>query len=67
MIEDDFKYFKEFINDSTPVDMKEGIDFYDSVYSNKNIDEGTKEIRDYANKHCGMEQAMSNLINHIKG
>ncbi|ANU27549.1 glycosyltransferase [Planococcus versutus] len=61
------KYFKEFSNDSSKVPLESIFDFYDDIYSQeKSPLEIITEIREFAEKTCGMNSAMKNVTDYFK-
>ncbi|MCI9462613.1 MAG: glycosyltransferase family 4 protein [Lachnospiraceae bacterium] len=63
----DFPYYLEFENNGTPIKMQKVIEFYDSIYGEKNMHTVNKEIRDYAAHNCDMKNALQNVIDYIQG
>ncbi|MGI6587873.1 MAG: hypothetical protein ACOX2N_03640 [Peptococcia bacterium] len=62
----DFKYYLEFTNDETPIDMNKVIKFYDSIYSSpENKEKVIKSIRGFAESHCDISDAMRNVIEYL--
>lgn len=63
----DYKFFKEFPNDNSIVDMENIINFYDKIYlTEKKPVEIIQEIRSFANENCDMNEAMKNVVNYFK-
>lgn len=63
----DFPYYLEFENNDTPIGVQKIIDFYDSIYGEKDIYTINDEIRDYAAQNCDMKNALKTVIDYIKG
>ena len=63
---EDFPYYLQFENNSTPIDVCRIIEFYDNIYGKKNSSTVNEEIRRYAERNCGMEQALKNVIEYIQ-
>lgn len=61
----DFKYYYEFPNNDTSIDMNELVTFFDKVYQKKEKDI-IYEIRQYAVKYCDMVYAMKPVIDYFK-
>ena len=64
---DNFPYYLEYENNSTPIDVQRIVEFYDSIYGAKDIHAVNKEIRDYAVHNCDMKNALKNVIDYIHG
>ncbi len=61
----DFKYYIEFPNDDSDIDIDRVIDFYDDVYSNKTIEGLSQEIRNYAEARCDADVVLKPIIDYI--
>lgn len=61
----DFKYYYEFPNNDTSIDINELVIFFDKVYQKKEKDV-IYEIRQYAVKYCDMVYAMKPVIDYFK-
>jgi glycosyltransferase involved in cell wall biosynthesis len=61
----DFKYYLEFPNDETPIDMNNVIEFYDGIYSRENAKEIINSIRNFAEKNCDITVAMRNVKEYL--
>lgn len=64
-IEGEYKYYLEFPNDSSIIDIQKIVDFYDNIYDKPEI-EIVNEIREYAYKKISMEKCMGNVIDYLK-
>lgn len=61
-----FKYYLEQENNSSPIDIKETVDFYDKIYSDgRNLNQVIREIRDYAEKTCDISESMRNILIYL--
>lgn len=58
-------YILNLPNDSSPLDIKTIINFYDEVYRDSK-DRVIRDIRAFAERRFGMDQAMKNVIDYIK-
>ena len=63
---DGFKYFRQFPNDSSLINIDDVIRFYDDVYNIAGRDKIIRSIRDFADKNCGMDKGMEKVIEYIK-
>lgn len=63
----DFPYYLEFENNDTPIGVQKIIDFYDSIYEEKDNRTINEKIREYAAKNCDMKSALKNVIEYIHG
>lgn len=63
---EDFSYYLEFENNDTPIDIHRIIEFYDSIYGQKDGHTVNNEIRDYAVRNCDMKITMKSIIEHIQ-
>ena len=61
----DFKYYYEFPNNDTSIDINKLVIFFDKVYEKKEKDV-IYEIRQYAVKYCDMVYAMKPVIDYFK-
>lgn len=62
---DQFKYYLEFPNDASVLDIQKIIDFHDKVYSEAE-DVVVEKIRDYAKRVVDMNASMRNVISYFK-
>ncbi|BCR36092.1 glycosyltransferase [Mariniplasma anaerobium] len=61
-----FKYFLQFTNDKTLIDLNDVITFYKSIYTLESKEMVIGNIRMFANATAGMEQGMKSIIHYIK-
>lgn len=62
------RYYLEFPNDNTPIDIKMIVDFYKSIYeTDMNRKQIHKEIREYAKKTVDLSVTMQPVIEYIRG
>ena len=67
ILEKDFKYVKNFSNDSSTIDITEVVNFYDSIRkTEKSKADMVDTIHDYAKKHADMEIVMKPVVEFIK-
>lgn len=67
ILEEDFKYIKNFPNDSSVINIKEVVDFYNSVCRTKESKRALAiDIRKYAKEHADMEILMKPIVEYIK-
>jgi hypothetical protein len=65
--EKNFKYFLEFKNDGSPIDINRVIAFYNNIYlGSETKEEIIKNIREFANKTCDINVAMKRVVDYIK-
>lgn len=64
-IKEKYSYFYEFPNDSSILDIQKIVEFYDSIYQFRDEATVIDEIRDYAKKNIGMDDAMKNVIDYF--
>ena len=65
-IEGKYKYYLEFSNDSSAVDIQKIINFNDEIYRNGE-ELVIEDIRRYAFENVSMDAAMKNVIDYFKG
>ena len=63
---DKFKYYLEFPNDSSILDIQKIIDFHDDIYTKENGETVIANIRNYAYKTVDMQHCMQNVIQYFK-
>lgn len=61
----DFKYFLEFENNDSPIDMEKVISFYDEIYNNKDKSEVIGTCREYALKKADMSVVLKNITDYM--
>lgn len=64
-VEGKYKYYLEFANDSSAVDIQKIIDFNDEIYRNGE-EPVIEDIRRYAFENVSMDAAMKNVIDYFK-
>lgn len=57
-----FSYYLKVPANETPVDVKQVIKFYDSIYSNRKEEEVINDIRKYAERHISMDVSMDEIL-----
>lgn len=62
----DSKYYLEFTNDTTWIDMSQVINFYDSIYTECKRTEVVNKIREIADSSIGIEAVMKPVIDYIE-
>lgn len=61
------RYYLEFPNDNTPIDIQMIVDFYKSIYeTGMNRDQIHKEIREYAKKTVDLSVTMQPVMEYIR-
>lgn len=63
----DFPYYLEFENNETPIDLHRIVEFYDDIYSRRDINALNEEIRAYAMCKCDMKNALQSVVEYIYG
>lgn len=58
-------FFLRFSNDSSPIDMGRVVDFFDNIFETYEENEVINQIREYAEKYVGMDQALNDVIQYI--
>lgn len=61
----EFKYFIQFPNDDTPINIAEVVKFYKRVYDNSSRDEIIKEIRTFAKENVDYSVTMYPIIKYL--
>lgn len=61
-----YKYYLEFPNDNSYINIEKIILFYDSIYKDNNKDEIIGSIRTFAEKNISIESAMKEVVDYIK-
>lgn len=61
-MDESFGYYLKVPANETPVDVKQVIKFYDSIYSNRKEEEVINDIREYAERHISMDVSMENIL-----
>lgn len=62
-----FKYYLEFENNSSPINIEKVTEFYDKVYlSNETRQDVIFNIRHFAEQTCSMSKAMESVISYLK-
>ncbi len=64
--EQDYKYYLEFPNDDSELDIQKIVDFYDKIYTEENGEDVVKNIRKYAFETIDMAKCMQNVIRFFK-
>lgn len=57
-------FFLKFPNDSSPIDMKRVVDFFDDIFGAYEEKEVIDQIRTYAEKYVGMDQTLNKVIHY---
>ena len=65
-IKEPVDFFWQAPEDDSPLDMKDIVQFHDSLYSNYSQHQIINEIRKYAQRHISMESAIRNVIQVLK-
>ena len=61
-----YPYIYKFSEDEQPINIETVIQFYDSIYKDRDCNQIAEEIRTYAQKLCDMEVAMKPVIDVLK-
>lgn len=59
------KFYLEFPNEATTFNFQEVVNFYDTLYENKDEEEVVKDIRNYAYEVCDFSKFFNNIIDYI--
>jgi glycosyltransferase involved in cell wall biosynthesis len=63
---DDKKYYLEFPNDNTPVDISKIVEFYNSIYENvESLNQVHEEIREYAKNTIDVSITMKPIVDYL--
>ncbi len=62
----DYKYYLEFPNDDSELDIQKIVDFYDKIYMEENGEDVVRNIRKYAFETIDMAKCMKNVIEFFK-
>lgn len=67
VLDDEYKYVKNFDNDSSPVNMDEIVDFFKNIrQNNMGKQDIANVIRNFAVDHVSMEKVMKPIVNYIE-
>ncbi len=61
----DYKYWLQFENDDSLMDMNRIIEFYDRIYSEESRDEVISNIRRFAEENCTYDSTMKKIVDYI--
>jgi glycosyltransferase involved in cell wall biosynthesis len=61
-----FKYFRQFPNDSSLINIDDIVSFYDKIYSNVSREIVIRKIRDFADRNCDMEGSIEEITRYIQ-
>lgn len=66
MDEPNYKYYCEFSNDNTSIDVNRIVAFYDSIYKEESKEDVINHIRTFAEKKISIGSAMREVVEYIK-
>ena len=64
--ENNWEYVLNVPLDDSPIDIEKVIEFYDSIYAEKNCDMVSKTIRGYAEDKCDISVTMRPIIEYLQ-
>lgn len=65
VLTENFEYFLEFPNDSSPVSIDKIIDFYDKIYKRECVEDVIRKIREYAQVTCNVSRMVQPIKDYL--